>query len=141
MEYELDDNTYLIRDRFSDIGALSNLFDALSELDTGDGDVTCSFFGIKDTPTYPSADNILNQILLCPDLDYDDLLIVYYSGHVGSENSFTMLDAESILLPFVKDGSITESQKEAVLDSMSSPTVPWWTGLPPSMSIPTPSTT
>lgn len=115
-EYELDDNTYLIRDRFSDIGALSDMFDALSELDTGDGDIAYNFFDIKDTPTYPSADNILNQILLCSDLDADDLLIVYYSGHGGSENGFTMLDAENILLPFVEDGSITESQKDAVLD-------------------------
>ena len=116
MEYELDANTYFIRDRVTEAEALNDIYDALSDLDTGDGDVYFDFFDIKDTPTYPSADNILSQILLCSDLDYDDLLIVYYSGHGGSENAFTVLDMEALLQPFVDDGRLTEREKNAVLD-------------------------
>lgn len=115
VEYELDDETYLIRDRLSDAEILDALYDALAEVDAGEGSVEFDFFDIKDTPLYPSADNILNEILLSSDLDYDDLLVVYYSGHGGSENAFTRLSMEKILKPYLEDGRITSEEMEAVL--------------------------
>lgn len=115
MEYELDEKTYLIRDRVADAEILDALYDELAAVECGDGSVDFDFFDIKDTPLYPSADNILNEILLSSDLDYDDLLIVYYSGHGGSENAFTRLSMEELLKPYVDDGRITEKQRDTVL--------------------------
>ncbi len=116
MEYPLDDNTVLIRDRV-DIDTLQPLYEAVSGIETGeDESISFDFFDIKDTPTYPSAENVINEILLSQDLDYDDLLIVYYSGHGGSEKAFTSHDMETILTPFVEDGTLTEEQMREVLD-------------------------
>ncbi len=116
MEYRLDDETYLIRDRTADASVLDALYEELALLDPGDGYVDFDFFDIKDTPLYPSADNIINEILLSSDLDYDDLLIVYYSGHGGSENAFTPTSMDWILKRYIADGTITEKQRDAVLD-------------------------
>lgn len=114
-EYELDDETYLIRDRIADAGTLDALYDEIASFDAGDGSVDFDFFDIKDTPLYPSADNILTQILLSSDLDYDDLLVVYYSGHGGSEDAFTRFSMGELLKPYVEDGRITAEQRDAVL--------------------------
>ena len=116
MVYPLDDDAVLITDRVT-VDILYDVYEAVAAIETGDDEaISFDFFDIKDTPTYPSADNVLNQILLCQDLDYDDLLIVYYSGHGGSENAFTNSDMENLLKPFVDDGRITEVEKDAVLD-------------------------
>lgn len=113
MEYELEGGGWLIRDRVKDAETLDAIYEAVTALDS---DILFDFFDIKDTPTYPSADNIINQILLSSDLDYDDLLVVYYSGHGGSENAFTSSDMSKLLIPFVKRGKLNNDEVNAVLD-------------------------
>lgn len=112
-EYELDDGFYLVRDRVKDAETLEAVYEAVTALDS---DIIFDFFDIKDTPTYPSDENIINQVLLSADLDYDDLLIVYYSGHGGSDDAFTSLDMAELLTPYYQDGSLDEDTVNAVLD-------------------------
>ncbi len=112
MEYGLEDGTWLIRDRVKDVDTLYALYEGIGTMEDV---IFFDFFDIKDTPTYPSADNILNEILLSSDLDYDDLLIVYYSGHGGSEDAFTSYDMSSLLVPYLKSGKLTGDEVNAVL--------------------------
>lgn len=114
MEYNLGDGYYLVSDRM-DEETLEAVYAELEKV-TGWKNVDFKFFDIRETPSYPSNENILNEILLSSDLDYDDLLIVYYSGHGGSCNAFTNYDMENILLPYVRNGGLTRSEMEAVLD-------------------------
>lgn len=112
-EYKLDDDMWLIRDRVKDADTLYEIYVEVTALDD---DIWFDFFDIKDTPTYPSDENIINEVLLSSDLDYDDLLIVYYSGHGGSEDAFTSEDIAQLLMPFVKRGEITREEMDAVVD-------------------------
>ncbi len=113
MEYELDDGVWLVTDRVRDAETLDALYERITALDE---DIWFDFFDIKDTPTYPSDENIINEILLSSDLDYDDLLIVYYSGHGGSEDAFTSSDMSKLLVPYLKDRRLTEKEVNSVLD-------------------------
>ncbi len=112
-EYKLDDDMWLIRDRVKDADTLYDIYVAVTAIDD---DIWFDFFDIKDTPTYPSDENIINEVLLSSDLDYDDLLIVYYSGHGGSEDAFTSEDIAQLLMPFVRSGKITREEMDAVVD-------------------------
>lgn len=113
-EYELGDDYYLVRDRM-DENTLEEVYSRLEDL-TDWEDVDFTYFDIKETPSYPSSDNVINEILLASDLDYDDLLIVYYSGHGGTYHGFTSFDMENLLMPYVRNGSLTRSEMNEVLD-------------------------
>lgn len=112
-EYELDDGMYFIRDSVADIETLVDVYEGVTAVDDG---IWFDYYDIKDTPLYPSDENILNEILLSSDLDYDDLLIVYYSGHGGSEDAFTSYDMSNLLLPFIEDGRLSRDECDAVSD-------------------------
>lgn len=117
-EYLGDDGYHLVCDRM-DEETLGEVYDKLEALDNGKGNIDFHYFDIKDMPTYPSGDNVLNQIMLSTDLDYDDLLIVYYSGHGGSEKAFTNYDMENLLLPYVRNGGLSREEMNEVLDMLT----------------------
>lgn len=119
-EYVRDDGSIVVRDSLSDIDKVYDLIDRVEDIKTKDGDfVDIIYFDIKDTYLYPTSENIINEVIRASDLDYDDLLIIYFSGHGGEVNAFAYDDIDNLLTSFVMAGKITEEDKAAVLDNES----------------------
>lgn len=119
-EYEREDGTIVVRDAIRDADKVDKLIERVESIKTKDGDrVDIRFFDIKETDLYPSSDNILNEVMRASDLEADDLLIIYFSGHGGEFNAFTYDDMDALLSSFVEEGKLTEDDKSAVLENES----------------------
>lgn len=70
---------------------------------------------LRDTPTYPSKENI-EKTIRNVNLGKDDLLIVYYTGHGETYDIVNRRDLEKLLNKYTENGSISNEIKQNVLN-------------------------